>query len=562
MPLIDLKTTLKSLKFGNDRMGGGSSNEPYERFAIPGEGATKTALDLYNLNRTSSDYPIRGGSITTVGGLSSLQGQIDKDRIAKFLKDEPKGKQFIAKQIGLQLSNPKMQTGTGLGAISGLNSIFGSAINLGLENTRIYNGGTNTLAQVLSSGTGIHIPRQGLLPIDTKSKYYVDTVSAELIMKSEEVVNVNRLLLLKQLKIDQNGPNADTANINAINRLGLSTNRSLLFQYVGGPGSTYGIGNTTIKRAQNTNADTTKLNGAFTMTYSQIASYCAPSDSKRSTLSKNVTNTIADFRRTTGAPSGSQLWNNEDGVNYRFYSSGVDKMNADLTMLALTRDDPYTSVTKKPDDLIKFGFECMSNDDPGQSVPLQFRAFLTKGISDNNSADLNTFKYMGRGETFYTYQGFQRAISFGFKIVVFSKAELLPIYEKLNYLVSQVYPDYSTAGYMRAPLVKVTIGDYLYRVPGFLDSVNVSVDNDASWELNLARDTSTYQLPKVLDVDIEFKPIMTELPKRANVNNDGTITSSTITGRPDFNNNPNPSFGNIIKAERTPTTNTITPRVP
>ena len=35
MPLIDLTTNLKSLKFGNDQRGGGSSNQPYIKRDIP-----------------------------------------------------------------------------------------------------------------------------------------------------------------------------------------------------------------------------------------------------------------------------------------------------------------------------------------------------------------------------------------------------------------------------------------------------------------------------------------------------------------------------------------------
>jgi hypothetical protein len=123
---------------------------------------------------------------------------------------------------------------------------------------------------------------------------------------------------------------------------------------------------------------------------------------------------------------------------------------------------------------------------------------------------------MGRGEEFFTYQGFTRDISFSFKIAALSRDELKPLYNKLNYLISQVYPDYSpTKGIMRAPIVKVTLGDYLYRVPGFLQSVNVTVDNSTSWEINLENSTSVQELPHVLEVQISFKPIHDILPERS-----------------------------------------------
>ena len=67
---------------------------------------------------------------------------------------------------------------------------------------------------------------------------------------------------------------------------------------------------------------------------------------------------------------------------------------------------------------------------------------------------------------------------------------------------------------MRAPLVKVTIGDYLYRVPGFLETVNITVDNNYPWEIFSDRINKIAQLPKVLDINISFKPIHNKLPQR------------------------------------------------
>jgi hypothetical protein len=196
-------------------------------------------------------------------------------------------------------------------------------------------------------------------------------------------------------------------------------------------------------------------------------------------------------------------------------------------------------------DSIKLGFECMSNDYTQYATALIFRALLSNGFTDNNSANLNAFRYMGRGEEFFTYQGFTRQISFSFKIAAFSRSELKPMYNKLNYLISQVYPDYSpNTNIMRAPLVKLTLGDYLYRVPGFIESINVTADNSTPWEINLEEKTgldnsSTVQeLPHVLEIAISFKPIHNALPQRASFTMDkvenkvasgGTETSVTTT---------------------------------
>ena len=64
---------------------------------------------------------------------------------------------------------------------------------------------------------------------------------------------------------------------------------------------------------------------------------------------------------------------------------------------------------------------------------MHFRAFLDT-INDNYTSEWNSTKYVGRGENFYTYQGFDRKVSFGFTVAAQSKVELMPMYRKLNFL--------------------------------------------------------------------------------------------------------------------------------
>ena len=52
MPLIDLKTDLKSLTYGTDRPGGGSSKEPFITEPIPeGEETTKELERIFSLDK-------------------------------------------------------------------------------------------------------------------------------------------------------------------------------------------------------------------------------------------------------------------------------------------------------------------------------------------------------------------------------------------------------------------------------------------------------------------------------------------------------------------------------
>jgi hypothetical protein len=180
MPLLDLKTDLKSIKYGHDRADGGSSGQPYIQTDINtvDKGINKLRLTKFD------DGLVRGG---VVGMLNS--SVTDTLRIGKFLTDFPKGPLFIVKQVGLQLSNPRLESkqvavdrstrGGGFitNAINFVANVAGKIENA-VGPTRIYNLGINTLAQVPIAGIGGHIVRHGFLPVSDPSKYYEAVVTA------------------------------------------------------------------------------------------------------------------------------------------------------------------------------------------------------------------------------------------------------------------------------------------------------------------------------------------------------------------------------------------------
>lgn len=516
MPLIDLKTNLKDLRFGNDQPGYGSSGLPYIQTQMPDTpNATGTFRPLFRPGSTGNlDYPIRGGQLQFQLGSQTftLSSQLDRTRIRRFFEDAPRGKSFLDKQIGLQFSNPKIETGNTLFGIPQAFPFPGI-----VENTRIYNNGANTLAQVGASGTGAHATRPGLIPFNPFQKFYYDIVNGQNVNNQSAS---NRLLIMSALKMTTaTNPFVNSANvpdINRVNTLGISLNRNLLFQYLGGPGSVYGIGSTTIRRA----VDTTRLRSTTAMVYDQLAA-------QKSNFG-NANPTIQDFRTQLGEYNPPNNWIKQDTIDYKFFVNKKDKMNLLYPFIFKNDSAPWEINKTDTDDLIKFVFEAVSNDNTSYSTALFFRAFLTAGLTDNNSAELNSFKYMGRGENFYTYQGFNRTIGFSFRVAAGSKDELRPMYNRINNLLSQVYPDYSpSTNIMRAPLVRVTIGDYLYRVPGFLENVNITVDNNYPWEVNLEKSQTgdIAQLPQVVDISVSFKPIMDILPRRSQVTN---VTRTTV----------------------------------
>ena len=219
----------------------------------------------------------------------------------------------------------------------------------------------------------------------------------------------------------------------------------------------------------------------------------------------NTTKTSA-----AGGPSGR--------LNYGVKATdmlAIDKINAQLMYTNATVAQ-QTGFAKN--DLCKFRIAAIDNEQPDQSLFMHFRAFIDS-FSDNYSAEWNSFKYSGRGENLYHYNGFDRQISLSFTVYAQSKAELIPMYRKLNYLASTLAPDYTAAGFMRGNIVRLTLGGYLFEQAGFISSLTYEFPQEASWEIAIddkgERDASVKELPFMIRVTgMAFTPIHDFLPKK------------------------------------------------
>jgi hypothetical protein len=630
MALIDLKSNLKNLKFDKDTRGGGSSGQPYLKGGLPENSPAGEALA--DVVRFSKDYPLRGGASSLI---FSTQDAI---RVGRFLNDFPEGALFTSKQVGLQRSNPLMETGDRGTRFT----LDGSSANI---NTQRYNLNANLLAQVVNQGNGIHIPRAGFNTNDLrdpKNKY-------EYIVKERNEQGLNRLEALYNTKIQENVLDPSVSSFMK-ERTGISDFNTELFNYPGGPGSSYGLGNTLIPRVTNTSTSyknyidnpkgftntkynptltgeslTTKFNTFIsntpdplfeegleinifnTITETDVSFQQSSEDYIRPTT--NITplfsNTLKydqllaykdfsgarpvlrDFRQFTDSYISSSYENSEVNITTRvnigspgsrtreqrksinqINTNGQDKIN--LIPLYSSTGDPIQDNNVR--DLIKFCIEIMDNDTLGSTVPLHFRAYITN-FSDNIGATWNGQKYMGRGEDFYTYQGFTREVSFNLKVAAQSKQEMMPLYQKLNYLASSLHPDYNDSGFMRGNLHKLTIGEWFYRTPGILKSMNITVNDNYPWEIkytepetskfnksdfstnvdpknykngttnggtepfqNSNSDADMMELPQILDISFTFTPILNNLPRLAKQGSSFTTGSILIS---DHGNNEN-----------------------
>jgi len=261
MPLIDLlknnpnfpyyyrgkgNFSQKSLKYGSDTPGGGDSGQPY---ITDPEGRVTV--------RAGDDGFVRGGALGAAKSAAK-----DTLRIQKFLEDKPKGTLFIARQVGLQLSNPRLEVKKGAqGIIEGIFDADLGPITGGLlQPTRLYNLGINTLAQVPANIIGTHFNRHGLLPVQTDGSKYLSVVKFN---NNSDNSKYNRLVLLRnKLNVanDQTPRLRDGRFIQAIGSiLGFTVGQNNIDSYIGGPGSTYGLGFTDIPRYDFTNRNNSKI---------------------------------------------------------------------------------------------------------------------------------------------------------------------------------------------------------------------------------------------------------------------------------------------------------------
>ena len=246
-------------------------------------------------------------------------------------------------------------------------------------------------------------------------------------------------------------------------------------------------------------------------------------------LSPNYQTKNIDRRLNMGQPGRSNT-GTEQGFIKNVWDYGLDATQLEA-LDKITAMPMYTSTGPRSElainDLVKFRIAAINNDGADrEAVYMHFRAHLDS-FNDAYSAAWNALQYVGRGDTLYNYGGFGRSISLSFTCFAQSKAELIPMHKKLNYLASTLAPDYTQAGFMRGNLVRLTVGGYLYEQPGFITSLTYDVPQESPWEIGINTeggvDSSVKELPHMIKVSgFAFTPIHTFLPQKPNQANNPT----------------------------------------
>jgi hypothetical protein len=561
MPLIDLKTDLKSLKYGLDRPNMGSSKEPFITKPIPDE----RLIDV-------PDFILRDGALR--------RGVEDVSRLTKLFTTF-NGFRFITNTNLLAAQNPK---------------IPGDPRN-------IYSP-LNTLAQVGVNAIGAHLNLLGVTPFDVPSvNINLGNISFNLggekydtlYKNSYSQPDSNRLVLLQKSKIGSAfinntpppPPSTQSSDLNTLriyfgsllsNILNPSLtptevskakdygvavlDNELILNYTGGPGagitglktkikrSTYTIGSegyispAPIEGGQNPKdlrtyqvgrkkpitygkdieaeeINATRYLGASNLYPGIEAGINEEGDPNgirfgvkygqglvSSQEKKIIYPTYTDVSQSRNFTSNPNFIQNKYGnldSSGSYESDKFSKKNTqELQRPLFDKEKEYTNVSETAPDkqLFKFYLNLIEADTPGTNQYLYWQAYVDS-FTDNIGVNYNEYNYVGRGYSLYKYDKFNRDINLSFTIVTPNPDQTLVIYKRLNRLIRSLAPNYSQDGYLRGNFVRLTFGDYLNNVPGILRGFSLTPIFDAGFRLG-----DSLQLPIAIKVDgFNFTPI-------------------------------------------------------
>jgi hypothetical protein len=548
-----LETAYRSLKYNND------SNQPYVVVPIP----DYTDESGMNFALRAPDFILRQGALdlTSVNILDRRNlpwwapGAVSPNALNPFTVADA--------QVDINIPTDTLRIGKFLFDDKNIaGALFSVKQNL-LERTRANAPGggrrvylpTSTILQTGVNAFGIHLDKTGLDPLDFDRRGY-GAVTLE--NESELTINgnpKNRLVLLYQTK--QVGSPTVEEIIAAEGKYDIDTqDEQYLYSYRGGPNTLGFIGKTRVRidgtgygspRDRTNNYNPSALRFVDRNTYafgnslieSQLSFFYTSFKDFRQTINEFVDPTFTNDPNTQVLPyTDYNVFNRNRtyGENVNVFFSTVeeknaarlnpnrttiyDKFNATPVITIRNDDEVYNDVALNPD-LIPFFFQILNNDnieDMQDDWFLFFRAYLTN-MSDSFKADWQSFKYIGRAENFYKYNGFSRDMSLSFTVYAHSKKEMLPLYNKLNYLVGTTAPNYSSAGYMRGMILKATIGDYLSSVPIIINNISLKPSFEAGWDINRTETGEFFIegggaiLPKMIEVDLSFTPLHNFTPQ-------------------------------------------------
>jgi hypothetical protein len=543
MSLFDkLKDTkFKSLKFGSDKPGGGTSPEPIIQTPIKDN-------NLVGIEKTVADTAAE-----------------NKDRISKLIKSTPRGINFLNKQSGLQLSNARLELPKG--------NIFGSGVNASTRLTPLTFYNKETLLAQEGGNIGDHFDRFGLTPFMEDSYKYINIATSNNTTKNNRLVGLQNKLETKYYKLTP-GVSITQSSVNILKSKvkgilgGISTFTNTLAgisnifggspflnkinnkisgisrlvspflsptvdQYIGGPGSKFGVGTTNIRRFDFTNdldkfnslkelSDTKARSGKINpdilnTTYGASFSYNTNVNAEPFTIAlptSQVTNTFTKLNNQKVKQHASYGGNNVTVTGQQTkYNYVVALSNPEMEIMKDRLSESFNYFGENKQTFLAFD----RNDGDNMSIVFQlinaftgenlqrliFSAYINN-FKINSDATWNDISYIGRSENLYVYSKYKRTASFNLQIPCFNIVELREKHRALGALESSLAGQYND-NKLGGILTRLYLGNYLRGEVGIINNISYDIPNDSSWDLD-------EQLAHNINVSVNFTIIHNELP--------------------------------------------------
>tara|TARA_R110001599_G_scaffold1706_5_gene8495 strand:- start:47010 stop:48680 length:1671 start_codon:yes stop_codon:yes gene_type:complete len=474
---------------------------------------------------------IQRGKDNPSGKINFITAPImDTVRVGKFM-GSPNGLLFMAKQFGLQLTNPKSE--------------FPPLIPAGLHPNRIFNP-LSFIGQIPANAIGLHMDRHGAGFANVPEFNYEYTVKFYNNPPFPQDPNdtFNRLVrLAKELgtgRFDKaaaplNVPKG-IAKINTIlDKLAGFANRGKgepikMLSGLMGPNSLFGIGRTTIRRSrfpasftsekikmQYSHGDDTYIKKNPEGSYKAIAEHPSalegiydvvidgPDAEGESTTPRGIfaykSFEYGDIIRASKESTLIDYTGKKDYIEtnansvYGLVDYGNQRGESDKLV---TEEDPELN------DFVKFSIT--GKIDNAERI-LKFRAYGLGSISDDTSFNWNEVNYSGRTATQFAFDKVSRTLTHDLIIPAFTPDELKANYNKLDQLYKMASPSIDSSGLPTAPLNKFTLGDLYDDVNVVIEKITFTIEEDFPWDIGVGAEgeTAEAQLPMVIKLNLSYK---------------------------------------------------------
>jgi NADPH-dependent 7-cyano-7-deazaguanine reductase QueF-like protein len=139
----------------------------------------------------------------------------------------------------------------------------------------------------------------------------------------------------------------------------------------------------------------------------------------------------------------------------------------------------------------------------------RFKAYIN-GYNETYDSSWDSIKYNGRSEFLYVFNSYKKTASFKLQLPSFNKFDLITNHENLKNLQTGAAGAYSQ-NRLGGVLTEIKLGGYLNMEPCIINSMAISIPNEASWDL-LKDGSDNSPLSMLLEVNFNVTIIGRETP--------------------------------------------------